>query len=438
VARGVVGLRGPINFKRNRFRIGGRSAAIAATLVALFAVPFMISVAGCGQPANTSGALQAKVTAGPLPERVTQMGFNLIKGVSTSDAGSNVFVSPASLELALAMTMNGAAGGTLAAMQETLKLQGLSMDEVNSANKTMTEWLEQLDQKVELKIANSLWAKKDVAFSPTFLAANKEFYGAKVESLDFSSPSAAKTINSWVSDATNGKIKEMVKPPIDAQTILLLLNAIYFKGEWTSKFEESNTKDRQFTTGGGSTKTVPMMSQTGKFRYLDNGEFQAIFLPYGAGRTGMYVFLPKGTGSLPAFVNGLNAQAWGQWMSQFSETEGDISMPRFTLEYEKALKDTLTAMGMGVAFEPDKADFSLMLKQGSADKPFIQSVTQKTFVDVNEKGTEAAAATSVQVGVTAMPSEGNHFTMVVDHPFYFVITDDAGKVVLFEGSVFNP
>jgi serpin B len=125
-------------------------------------------------------------------------------------------------------------------------------------------------------------------------------------------------------------------------------------------------------------------------------------------------------------------------MSQFSETEGDISMPRFTLEYEKALKDTLTAMGMGVAFEPDKADFSLMLKQGSADKPFIQSVTQKTFVDVNEKGTEAAAATSVQVGVTAMPSEGNHFTMVVDHPFYFVITDDAGKVVLFEGSVFNP
>jgi len=431
----VVGLRGPVKTRRNRF-VGGRPAAIAATLVALLAVPLIVSVTGCGQSSNTSGALQAKVTAGPLPERVTQMGFNLIKGVSSSDAGKNVFVSPASLELALAMTMNGSAGGTLTAMQNTLQLQGMSMDEINSSNKTMTDWLEQIDPKVELNIANSLWAKQGVTFAPAFLAANKEFYGARVESLDFGSPSAVKTINSWVSDATNAKIKEMVKK-IDPQAILFLLNAIYFKGEWTNKFEKSATKDKTFTTGDGSTKTVPMMSQSGKFRYLDNDQFQAIFLPYGSGKTGMYVFLPKGAGSLPAFVGGLNAQSWAQWMSQFKETEGEISLPRFKLEYEKALKDTLTAMGMGVAFEPDAADFSKMLSQGSVDKPFIQSVTQKTFVDVNEEGTEAAAATSVQVGVTAMPSEGN-FTMVVDHPFYFAISDDQGKVVLFEGSVFNP
>lgn len=431
-------MRGLSNARSSLF--GGRHGAIiGATLVALLAVPFVISITGCGgQLSNASSALQAKVTAGPLPDRVTQMGFKLINGVTTTDAGKNVFLSPASLELALAMTMNGAAGQTLTAMQDTLQLQGLSMDEVNSANKTMTEWLEQLDPKVELNIANSLWAKKDVTFSPSFLAANKEFYGAKVEALDFSSPSAAKTINSWVSDATNGKIKEMVKPPIDPQTILFLLNAIYFKGQWTSKFDASNTKDKDFTTGDGSTKKVPMMSQSGKFRYLENDSFQAIFLPYGAGKTGMYVFLPKGSSSLPAFITELNAQGWGQWMSQFSETEGDISMPRFKLEYEKALEDTLSAMGMGVAFEPDQADFSRMLSQGSVDKPFIQSVKQKTFIDVNEKGTEAAAATSVQVGLTAMPSDTNRFTMVVDHPFYFAITDDAGKVALFEGAVFNP
>lgn len=427
------------NARSNRFVGDRRGVTIVATLVALLTVPFVISMTGCGgQTPNASVALQAKVTAGPLPDRVTQMGFKLINAVTATDAGKNLFLSPASLELALAMTMNGAAGQTLTTMQDALQLQGLGVNEINSANATMMDWLKQLDPKVELNIASSLWAKEGVSFSPSFLAANKEFYGAKVDTLDFGSPSAAKTINSWVSGATNGKIKEMVKPPIDPQTILFLLNAIYFKGQWTSKFDASNTKDHDFTTGDRSTIKVPMMSQSGKFRYMENDSFQAIFLPYGAGRTGMYVFLPKGPDSLPAFIQGLNAQDWGRWMSQFSKTEGDISMPRFKLEYEKALKDTLTAMGMGVAFEPSQADFSRMLSQGSVDKPFIQSVKQKTFVDVNEKGTEAAAATSVQVGLTAVPSNTNRFTMVIDHPFYFAITDDAGKVVLFEGAVFNP
>jgi len=408
-------------------------------IVALLAVPLVISLSGCGgQPPNTSGVLQAKVTSGPLPDRVTRMGFNLINAVAATDGGENVFLSPASLELALAMTMNGAAGQTSTAMQDALQLQGLSMDEINSANGAMTDWLKQLDPEVELNIANSLWAKEGASFSPSFLAANKKYYDAKVAALDFGSASAAKTINSWVSDATNGKIQDMVKPPIDPQTILFLLNAIYFKGQWTNKFDASMTKEEDFTAGNGSVNKVPMMTQSGKFRYLENDSFQAIFLPYGSGATGMYVFLPKGSGSLPAFIKGLNAQSWGQWMSKFSQAEGDISMPRFKVEYEKALEDTLTAMGMGVAFDPIRADFSRMLSQGSPDKPFIQSVKQKTYVDVNEKGTEAAATTSVQVGETAMPVPNNRFTMVVDHPFYFAITDASGKVVLFEGAISNP
>ncbi len=418
---------------------GRRRRAVAVTLVALLSIPLLVSLTGCGGSGGsgvTSGALQAKLVSGPLPERIDRLAFKLLKQVGGEDAGKNVFLSPASLEMALAMTMNGAAGDTLTAMANTLELQGMSTEEVNAANKAMADWLAQLDPEVTLEIANSLWAREDVRFSPAFLAANREFYDAKVESIDFSSASAAKTINAWVSEQTNGKIKEIVEPPIDAQTILFLLNAIYFKGQWTNQFDKSNTQDADFTTAGGEVKKVPMMSQTGKFRYMENDGFQAIFLPYGAGKTGMYVFLPAASSGVSAFIQGLTPENWTQWMTLFTELEGDISMPRFKLEYEKALKDTLTAMGMGVAFT-EQADFSRMLVAGSTDKPFIQQVKQKTYADVNEEGTEAAAVTSVEVGVTSMPPSG-HFTMTVDRPFFFAITDDAGKVILFEGVVVSP
>lgn len=399
----------------------------------------VVSFAGCGGPgrqAPIKGDLQGKVLSGPLPERIDRLAFKLLNQVTKEDAGKNVFLSPASLEMALAMTMNGAGGETLAAMANAIELAGLSGDEVNAANKTMADWLGQLDPKVTLETANSLWARKGVQFNPAFLVKNKESYGARVEALDFNSPSSAKTINAWVSDKTKGKISEIVTPPIDPQTILFLLNAIYFKGQWTRQFDKSKTRESDFTTASGGTKKVPMMSQSGKFKYMENDRFQAIFLPYGSEKTGMYLFLPGPAVGLPGFIQGMTPESWTQWMSRFSESEGDISMPRFKLEYEKALKDTLTAMGMGVAFT-DQADFSNMLVAGSPDKPFIQQVKQKTYADVNEEGTEAAAVTSVQVGVTSMPA-GNRFSMVVDRPFFFAITDDTGKVILFEGALGNP
>lgn len=418
--------------------IGKRHALVAAALVALLCVPPIVSLAGCGGSGGTSvgnSEVQAKVVSGPLPESIDRLAFKLMNQVAGEDAGKNVFLSPASLEIALAMTMNGAGGDTLSTMSNTLELQGLSADEVNAANKDMTDWLGQLDPKVTLEIANSLWARQGIRFSPAFLAKNKEFYRARVESLDFDSASATETINAWVSEKTKGKIKEIVQPPIDPQTILFLLNAIYFKGQWTSQFNKSSTRDGDFHASGG-TKKVPMMSQTGKFKYMEDGEFQAIFLPYGAGKTGMYIFLPSASTGLTDFIQSLTPENWTQWMTRFSESEGDLSMPRFKLEYEKALKDTLTAMGMGVAFT-DRADFSNMLVAGSPDKPYIQQVKQKTYADVNEEGTEAAAVTSVEVGVTSMPA-GNHFSMKVDRPFFFAITDEAGKVILFEGAVVNP
>ncbi|MBU1944228.1 MAG: serpin family protein [Actinobacteria bacterium] len=417
---------------------GGGRALVALSLAALIALSLLLPLAGCGgsrENGGVSGTVQAEVVSGPLPERIDRLAFKLLKQVTVEEAGGNVFLSPASLEMALAMTMNGAAGDTLAAMAGALELQGMTTTEVNRANKAMADWLARLDPKVTLEIANSLWAREGVEFSPGFLAANREYYDARVETIDLDAPSAANTINGWVSEQTHGKIDEIVKPPIDPLTILFLLNAIYFKGQWTTQFDKGLTTDGDFKTSGGTDK-VPMMTQSGEFSYMENEGFQAIFLPYGAGKTGMYIFLPAESSSLPAFIEGLTPENWTRWMSEFAEHEGDITMPRFKLEYEKALKDTLSAMGMGVAFT-EQADFSKMLVEGSTDEPFIQQVKQKTYADVNEEGTEAAAVTSVEVGVTSI-APGERFIMTVDRPFFFAITDDAGKVILFEGALYKP
>lgn len=375
----------------------------------------------------------AKQTVNPkLVAANTRFGFKLFSEILKKDSGKNVFVSPTSVAIALSMTYNGASGETQQAMANALQLQGLSVPELNRANADLKALLENPDTKVQLTIANSLWARQGVSFKPDFLRRNQEFYRAEITELDFQSPSAAATINGWVKQNTRGKISQIVDK-LSPNDILFLINAIYFKGSWSREFDKGSTATKPFYLLDGSQKQHPLMSQRGNYRYYETDQFQAVSLPYGNKRFSMYVFLPKKSSNLSAFYKTLTAETWQQWMNQFRSRAGSIEIPRFKLEYDTELKEALTALGMGVAFDRLRANFAGL----SDERTKIDRVKHKTFVEVNEEGTEAAAATSVGIVAVSAPVD-EPFNLVVDRPFFCAIRDNQTGSVLFMGSIVNP
>jgi serpin B len=400
------------------------------------------------RPANVNANANANESAmedqqaqagGPLDPRLAaanvKFGFKLYSELARASAEKNIFVSPSSIALCLTMAYNGAAGTTRQSMARALEAEGLSLDELNRAYAGFRAALENPDAKVKLQIANSLWARQGVQFKPDFIERNKDVFGAQVTALNFDDPASAATINQWVSEKTNGKIDRIVDQ-IDSSSVLFLINAIYFKGAWAKVFNPALTKENDFTLVRGS-KRVPMMSQSGNYQYLETKDFQAVSLPYGGGRVSFYVFLPLAGSSLAAFEKSLNESSWQQWMDQFRPTDGDISLPRFRVTYEAGLNDALKAMGMGVAFDPEQADFSGMVERGGQNV-FISRVKHKAFVEVNEEGTEAAAVTSTEMRTTAMRKEPKRFRMVVDRPFFCAIRDNTSGAILFMGSIYDP
>jgi serine protease inhibitor len=364
----------------------------------------------------------------------TAFGVKLFKLVA-ADTEKNVLISPASVGLCLAMAYNGAQGETKEAMSRALETQAISLDDLNRAYATLRGELENPAPKVQLQIANSLWARRGVGFNQSFIQRNQKSFGAEVSVLDFDSPSAPATINSWVNEKTKGKINQIVDR-IDAQTLLFLINAIYFKGAWTKEFDKSKTKDEDFHSSPGQSKRVPMMSQSGEYNYVEGESFQAVSLPYSDRRVSMYIFLPKGESTLADLVAGLTADKWNAWMAQFQSNNGEISLPRFKIQYEITLNEALKSMGMGIAFDAGRADFSGMFQSGQ--NGFISQVKHKTFAEVNEEGTEAAAVTSAQMRATSMRVQKKPFKMVVDHPFLWAIRDNQTGTILFIGAETNP
>ena len=265
----------------------------------------------------------------------TKFGFNLFSKIATQQGEKNIFLSPSSISMALSMAYNGANGDTQEAMAKTMELNDITLDDLNKANSDFKVYLENmLDSKINLKIANSVWAEKSLTFNQSFMDLNKKFYYADIKNLDFSSPDAASAINNWVSENTGKKIDKLIDK-IDAGTIMFLWNAIYFKGEWSDKFDTSLTYDSDFNLLNGTKKTISMMSRTGKYNYYENEKFQAIRLPYGiSGDVSMYIFLPASNSTLKEFNGNLNNENWTGWMESFSEKEVNIGMPRFKSEYE--------------------------------------------------------------------------------------------------------
>jgi serpin B len=428
-----------------------RKTSIILAAVALLTVPSLIActnvtessiTANSNSTANNNGASMEEQNSAPaasvnprLTSANTSFGLKLYGEVLKQSQGKNVFISGSSVALALAMAYNGAEAETKQAMARALELPGVSEQEINQAFRDLNAALANPDPKVELQIANSLWGRKGVNFKADFIQRTKDYYNAEVTELNFLDPSAPQRINGWVKDKTKGRIDSIVDQ-LSPDAILYLINAIYFKGKWSAEFEKAKTKDDAFTLADGRQKQHPMMNQSGNYRYLEGNGFQAVSLPYGGKRVSMYVFLPAKGSSLDAFHKALTPENWEKWMKEFRETPGDIALPRFKMEFEAELNDALKALGMGLAFDPSRANFSRMAQV--VETIYINKVKHKSFVEVNEEGTEAAAVTSVEMRTTSIQQPRERFSMKVDRPFFFAIRDNQTGAVLFMGSILDP
>jgi serpin B len=360
--------------------------------------------------------------------------FDLMRQVVQAQPDANIFLSPFSVSTVLQMAENGAKGQTKKEMQQVLKTSGLPPGAMHESFKDLNAEL--LSRKgVTLNLANGIWFQQGLQLKPDFITDDKKFFLAELAGVDFAKPQSAQIINDWADKQTKGRIKNVVQYPFPPLTRLILANAIYFKGQWVVPFDKRLTFPREFHLANGQSKQAPMMEQGGHFEYQENPDFQAVKLPYKGGLQ-MELFL-TGTNSTPQklVADFAAKENWQKNIQKgFNRREGSVRLPKFRIEYESELNEPLKALGMKSAFAAN-ADFS-----GIADEPlFISEVKQKSFVDANEEGTKAAAVTTVTVtALSARLDPEDLFRMILDRPFFFVISDMASGSILFMGIVNDP
>jgi serine protease inhibitor len=406
-------------------------------LVILIGILFCYCSENPAQSPPSSGPIDITEAEKALIESDNSFGLKLFREINQAQGDMNIFISPLSVAMALGMTLNGADGTTLEAMEQTLELSGLTLEEINESYSHLIDLLTQLDPKVQFDIANSIWYRYPDFPAPEvdFLQRCEDYFGALVTGLDFNAPDAAATINAWVEESTNGKIEEIVDDPIDPLICMFLINAIYFKGSWVYQFDESQTQDTLFYRPDGSTVTCKMMSQKALHRFLLHDDFHVVDLPYGDRAYSMTLFVPWEDGDINALIAQMEPENLSSWLSQFSSDSVNVFIPRFALEYDRELKADLTALGMGIAFDPNNANFTNMYQLDYGINVFISKVKHKTFVEVNEEGTEAAAVTDVEMGYTSIPENP---VFRADRQFLFMIRENESGTILFIGKIVDP
>jgi len=381
------------------------------------------ALSGCGRQ-------EARPDTGKISAAVVDansgFAFDVFRELDSEGDGGNIFISPLSISTALTMVYEGAGGKTKEAMADALNYKGIETDVLNESCRNLLLHLNSLDSKVDLSIKNSIWIRQGEAIKPGFISANKDVFDAQVSELDFDKADAADIINRWISDSTQGKIDKMVSSPIDPLVVMYLINAIYFKGEWTTRFEEKNTFAAKFNSYDGSRDDIMMMSMQSDMDYASGEGYRAVKLPYGSKNAAMYCILPAEGISAEEFIKSLDAAKWKVVKDSLTATNSvTIQIPRFRMEYGiKELKAGLTALGMGICFTDD-ADLT-----GIRENLLISSVLHKAVIEVNEKGTEAAAVTSVEIKTT---SAGEAPEFIADRPFIFIIEDTTTGSILFMG-----
>lgn len=377
-----------------------------------------------------------------VPEEAVRKAVNRFAAgllqLSAENKPGNLMVSPASVHLALSMTANGAEGKTKAAMLEVLAGRGLSIDRLNKASRDWTALLSRTGEKTTLGIANSIWFDKGYVPSKSFLQRNRDFFGADARSLDFRAKGAPGVVNAWVKNATRGTIEKIIES-IRRDEVLFLVNAVYFKSDWQVPFDRSETRREVFHAPGGDVET-DFMHRTGRMNFLSGRGTTGVALPYDKdGRFAFFALLPDGNATPREWLAKQDPSALfggiAGMMAPKPGLEVQLALPKFESRYEDTLEDELARLGMGIAFDPARADFSGMSAHRTKDL-FIGTVRHKTFVRVDEKGTEAAAVTSVGMRMTSLPAVDR--TISFDRPFLYGIMDMKAGIPLFVGIMENP
>lgn len=404
---------------------------LCLVLFIIVAVGLSAGCSGKFSPSSRNNTIdEDKISMNPI-ESDFRFAFDIFKELDKEDRDRNIFISPLSISTALTMAYQGSGTSTKEAMAKALGYTGIDDGKINESYKNLLTYLEQTDKKIELNISNSIWIREGESIKKDFLSINRDIYNASVTLLDFSKENAADQINQWISNATKKKIKKMVQTPIPSDIVMYLINAIYFKGDWTEQFDVKNTFSTQFHAGDGSIGEVMMMRRNGKVEYGQGDGFKAVRLPYGSGKTAMYCILPEEDVPIDDFISSLDTDRWKVIKDSISEKdEVLLQLPRFKLEYGiKNLNSSLKTLGMGEAFS-DTADFS-----GIRNDVRISRVLHKAVIEVNEKGSEAAAVTGVGVQVTSAVIKPLAF--IADRPFVFVIADDKTGTILFMGKLYD-
>ncbi len=369
-----------------------------------------------------------------LENTQARFALKLFGDLLTNLPPSNLVVSPSSVYLALSLLFNGAKESTQNEMAKLLKLgDEISLERLNQDNLALQTFLSNPDNQVTLSIANSLWVRTGVYIYPSFIDSLKYFYKAEIANLDFNNPNSVIVINEWVNKKTNNKIPKIIDE-LSPDQVLLLINAIYFKGIWAKQFDKKLTQNKPFYRLNGGVKDVPLMSRQGEYLYLENNLLQVVSLPYSNSRLSLDIFLPKENNNFSAFLEQFDLEKWQEWTSQLRKRTGTVEIPRFKLEYQITLNTVLERLGMKKAFQAERANFS-----GLTNMPvYVNRVLHKTYLEVNEEGTEAAAVTSIGVRATSAMEPREPFIFKGDRPFICILRERETGSLLFMGTIVDP
>lgn len=375
--------------------------------------------------------IQLDEKSAQLVESNNTFGFDFFETiVAGEEANKNIMVSPLSVSQALSMATNGATENTFTQMQQVLGFEGFTLPEMNDCNNKVVNSLLDHDSKVKIEIANSIWYRNNFTVKAGFIGDNKSFYNAEVRSFDQSQPEKTKeAINKWVNDKTSGKIDKIIDQ-VNADDVMFLINAVYFKAKWKTEFKKKNTEPINFTLDDGTEKKVETMIGEVELSYFNDEKFSVIELPYGSGKFNMLVYLPEEGYTTNDIVSEIKNTDFDQ-LDQLALVKRDLYFPKFEFRYENKLNDALETMGMTDAFDTKAANFGNI----SDENIFISEVKHKTYIKTDEEGTEAAAATSITFGYTSVGPEG---IIKIDRSFLFAIVEEDTHSILFIGKVFDP
>ncbi len=391
------------------------------------------------QPVNETELQNLAAVKSDYAEKLVQdnaFAFDLLRTAAKFDNEPNLLLSPLSVSMALNMTLNGAAGETRDEMLAALRVGGYTPEQVNAYSKRLLGALISVDPNAKLSIANSIWYRQGFPVLQPFIDTNVASYDAAIEAADFAAPATKDRINGWISDHTGGKIENALSS-IPPTAVMYLVNAIYFKCAWEFAFDKAKTTDKPFHNGDGTTSSTPTMALTGGLNYGSDADAAYLELPYANKTFSMVLALPNEDKTIGEVVENLDAERWNAVLTDMRERNVELTLPRFSFKGDYALSEQiLPEMGMRKAFDPTSADFSKMATLSPGDQLWISRVIHKTFIEVAEEGTEAAAATIVEMEITVSidPNPGP-IPFHVDRPFAFAIKENTTGTILFIGTV---